>query len=320
MSNVVILGTRDHQSLIGAALANMMDTGTAFAKQVLVRSVRIMLMQYHGALLGNDGQRTAPSFDAASSVNEILMELDKAGPEDCGRRTEELRSALKPLFLQGRRSNTLQIAQVRALQDWAVRTSLDDRPRIIVLEGVEQSAEGTRNSLLKLLEDPPGGTYFMLITEHPARMLPTILSRVRPHHVPPLSVEAKNRILEEKFFTDGNSYLSLEQYVLERSGVDCALLSAQAKRFAESVMSVKPMDRGELDKICGELDGQTRLEYFLKEFQAVVRQKFFSGSIDASLASRVVAVTDDAYWKASLFNQNWKLLVESIYYRLQESR
>ena len=49
------------------------------------------------------------------------------------------------------------------------------------------------NKLLKLLEEPPQGTLFLLVTHHPERLLPTIRSRCQPVAVPPLSREERQR-------------------------------------------------------------------------------------------------------------------------------
>ena len=43
------------------------------------------------------------------------------------------------------------------------------------------------NKLLKLLEEPPQGTLFMLVSHHPERLLPTIRSRCQPVALKPLS-------------------------------------------------------------------------------------------------------------------------------------
>jgi len=49
------------------------------------------------------------------------------------------------------------------------------------------------NKLLKLLEEPPQGTLFLLVSHQPERLLPTIRSRCQPVALKPLSREERQR-------------------------------------------------------------------------------------------------------------------------------
>ena len=320
MSNVVVVGTRDHKSRIEAALVNFAELLTEESRRQLVRTIRIMLLQYHGALLESADQKGSSAFDAASNVDEALMEIESASPGDFPRLAEMVRSVLKPLYAQFKRTVTLSIGQVRSLQEWTMQTSFGNVPRFIILEGVEQSNEGARNSLLKLLEEPPEHTFVMLISEYPARLLPTILSRLQRHHVRPFSEEEKNLLLSTVFFADGAKYRNLEEYILERSGVPCKQITAQGVMFVQSLLEKKVLPREQLDVLCDELDEPIRLEYFLKELQTIVRQRFLEGALTDREASRLVSIVGEAEQKASVFNQSRKLLVESLHYRLLEVR
>ena len=50
----------------------------------------------------------------------------------------------------------------------------------------QESSPEAANALLKLLEEPPGATRFILTTSEPGRILPTIRSRTVPLHLAPL--------------------------------------------------------------------------------------------------------------------------------------
>ncbi|MDR0765917.1 MAG: DNA polymerase III subunit [Odoribacteraceae bacterium] len=55
------------------------------------------------------------------------------------------------------------------------------------------------NKLLKILEEPYPGTLFILLSEQPGAMLPTILSRTQRLHVPPLHPQEIARELERRY-------------------------------------------------------------------------------------------------------------------------
>lgn len=51
--------------------------------------------------------------------------------------------------------------------------------RAIVIDPADDMEKGAVNALLKVLEEPPSGTYFLLVTHQPGRLLPTVRSRCR---------------------------------------------------------------------------------------------------------------------------------------------
>lgn len=73
----------------------------------------------------------------------------------------------------------ISVDQIREMQHrLTTRPTLGSRRAIIVYpaDDLEKSAA---NALLKSLEEPPQGTFFMLIAHRPGRLLPTIRSRCR---------------------------------------------------------------------------------------------------------------------------------------------
>ncbi len=55
------------------------------------------------------------------------------------------------------------------------------------------------NALLKILEEPPAKTVFILVTENPEKLLPTIISRTQILRLPPYNVDELCEILEESY-------------------------------------------------------------------------------------------------------------------------
>lgn len=59
--------------------------------------------------------------------------------------------------------------------------------RVVIIWLPEKMNEVSANKMLKILEEPPEKTLFLLVSEQPERLLPTILSRVQQRHVPRLT-------------------------------------------------------------------------------------------------------------------------------------
>ena len=72
------------------------------------------------------------------------------------------------------------------------------RPRIVHIHDSEAMTISAQNAFLKLLEEPPAATYFLLTAKHTS-LLPTILSRLQ---LSPLTHEEIQAVLNEHTVTD----------------------------------------------------------------------------------------------------------------------
>lgn len=91
---------------------------------------------------------------------------------------------------------SLKIDQIRQIRKNASLKAQEGRYQVFILAGVDQMTAEAANSLLKFLEEPPGHTVFMLLSENPAGLPPTVVSRCQPVMLRRLKDEEINRILE----------------------------------------------------------------------------------------------------------------------------
>ncbi len=70
--------------------------------------------------------------------------------------------------------------------------------RVIIVWLPERMMEPCANKLLKLIEEPPPRTHFLMVSEQPDLVLGTIVSRAQPVHVPPLSEAEISKALRER--------------------------------------------------------------------------------------------------------------------------
>lgn len=73
--------------------------------------------------------------------------------------------------------NEIRIERVRALIEFAQLTSHRQQAKVAVIAPAERMKAPAANALLKTLEEPPPGTYLILVSDQPGRLPPTILSR-----------------------------------------------------------------------------------------------------------------------------------------------
>lgn len=77
-----------------------------------------------------------------------------------------------------RPSNQIRVDDIRALDDFLHLTPHGEgAARVIWIHPADSLNTAAANALLKVLEEPPSYTHFLLLTHQPAKLLPTILSR-----------------------------------------------------------------------------------------------------------------------------------------------
>ena len=75
-------------------------------------------------------------------------------------------------------------------------TAFEARYKIVIIWLPELMHPAAANAVLKLLEEPPPATIFLLVSHAPEQLLPTIISRVQPVVVRPLAEETLTAYLQ----------------------------------------------------------------------------------------------------------------------------
>jgi DNA polymerase-3 subunit delta' len=73
----------------------------------------------------------------------------------------------------------ITVAHIRALIEWATLTSHRGMAKVAVIAPAERMNAAAANALLKTLEEPPPGTYLILVSHQPGRLPATVRSRCR---------------------------------------------------------------------------------------------------------------------------------------------
>ncbi|RKF23401.1 DNA polymerase III subunit delta' [Altericroceibacterium spongiae] len=92
----------------------------------------------------------------------------------------------------------ISVDQIRTMQHRLnTRPTLGSR-RAIIVDPADDMEKSASNALLKSLEEPPVGSYFLLVSHRPGRLLPTIRSRCRILRFPTLSTAEIDNILRRE--------------------------------------------------------------------------------------------------------------------------
>lgn len=75
------------------------------------------------------------------------------------------------------KKRSISVDQIRAMQRRLVTRPTLGARRAVIVDCADQLEKSAVNALLKSLEEPPQGTFFLLVAHQPGRLLPTIRSR-----------------------------------------------------------------------------------------------------------------------------------------------
>jgi len=91
----------------------------------------------------------------------------------------------------------LTVPEIRRTVSFFGSTSGEPGWRIAVVDPADDMNASSANALLKVLEEPPARSLFLIVSHAPGRLLPTIRSRSRRLDIPPLSTHAIAAALRE---------------------------------------------------------------------------------------------------------------------------
>lgn len=92
----------------------------------------------------------------------------------------------------------IPVDEIRALIEMMSRHTYEGGRRVILIEHAEKMNANAQNALLKTLEEPMPGTVFLLLTDAPSLLLPTIVSRCRALKMHPWPDEVIRAVLKRQ--------------------------------------------------------------------------------------------------------------------------
>lgn len=82
----------------------------------------------------------------------------------------------------------ISVFTVRAMIDKMQMSSMSGDWRVVLIDSVDELNTAASNAILKLLEEPPAKTLFLLVVHQLSNVLPTVRSRARVEKMHPLTI------------------------------------------------------------------------------------------------------------------------------------
>ncbi len=145
-----------------------------------------------------------PEYVSKNGKSDDIQDLPYA-TEPCGRcqSCKKILSGNHPDIILTEPSGALiKIGQIRALCNTLSMRPYEARTRVVVINHAQTMNPEAGNALLKMLEEPPGGTIFVLTALQLSDLLPTIVSRCQHIRFNPVSQEGIETFLVGKHGID----------------------------------------------------------------------------------------------------------------------
>ena len=248
-------------------------------------------------------------------------------PDDGG----EGEDSTEPAAARGKRapSREIRVDQIRALQAFVSVATHRGRFRVVLAYPLESLNDVGANALLKMLEEPPPQTVFILLADHLGRIPATIVSRCRKTSIATPTAATAVAWLADRGVADPEAMLALaggaplaalafaddadavtahRQFAgfLARPGIEAALATAEAFGRSPARPPVRWLQQWLADCIAQRLTG--RIRYHPAQSAAIARLAG-AAKLDGliGLADRV-----DAVRRTIDHPLNTRLLLESL--------
>ena len=215
---------------------------------------RTLAEELAGVLLDPAREASTLGTDAVPSASEPQRLLESRTHPDLHVIRRELAAWSDNAQLRERKQMTISIDLLRehiiggrtgdkVVHDApAYRRPVLGHAKVFIIDEAERLDRPGQNALLKTLEEPPPNTTFILVTDRPQRLLPTIHSRCQVLHMAPLDQQAMHGWFEEAGIRDGDRPW-LEQWANGAPG-----MAAQAQQYGLKHW------HDAIDPICDQLD------------------------------------------------------------------
>ena len=217
--DLLILGSRSFSAEIAAAGSAFLRNPSVLSSKILFfRSLRKLQIRF-SPVLAEDDPKIVKNKSALQSLDEKLNDLWALNIDTCEKSYLDNLCALliEEAFVLEKEelSSTIPIGHIRSASSWC-RLAPGGKRKTLVIENADKMKEEARNSLLKLLEEPPPAVSIALTTQRYEAIMPTILSRLRPYRFLKRDVADEKEVIrlvfkdnaDEKLNKNGRSLIS----------------------------------------------------------------------------------------------------------------
>lgn len=327
--NVLIAGPRDCTLEIKASAKTFLKALEENAsyltatRYLFIRSIRKLTARFSPVLYEDDDKasKISPLIENIDSDLEELDTSHELGPaENVAKTVESLVKTCEKLE-DGFMYDAIPVSQIRHISTWA-RYTTDGMKKVVILEHADRMEESARNALLKILEEPPEGTLFILTTERRGAVMQTILSRVRTYTFSDRSSAQQQEVIQRVFHDEAfGQFNSLNAFLTEFLPVPANEIKKLAHDYVGQIIHRERPDTEQIVKASKNFEPRIALKIF---FEAIYENlEILISRTDENNIARATAFVSTfteaakkAYESITLYNITPAAALEALYDRV----
>lgn len=260
------------------------------------------------------GKKTLCSFLAAAALCQSESNVPCGECKSCKMLAANSHPDLCVTALQDKKKS-ISVAQIRQMRDEAFIKPQNATRKVMVIEQAHTLNEQSQNALLKVLEEPPGQTVFILLAENKSALLPTVISRVITLSLTPPPFNAAFDYLKKRNPKVDDEKIR-EALGVMRNNIGKASAQLKKKSFSKAYTAAEEFlrlylfgsNKYELLKITARLDKDRALaNEFLKELKFAISNSLRENVGNSVKMSKLVGLDTLITEKSPLLETNINL-------------
>ncbi len=314
-SDTLLLGYDNFMEEISVARQLIENNDQIYSRYLFLRSVRKLLRRFDPVFYDEKETKFKKVQPLLAFLEETLATIN---PEDLSipiksktldSIAENAEDLVKELNL-----STIPVNQIRKVTFWA-HTSTTESRKVVIIENAEKMNDSARNSMLKILEEPPANCFFIFISSRTGEIIPTIRSRLRSYPLKERTPEEDSRVLSLIFRENSGSFSSISSF-FDSFDPDVEVLSDLASQFLSYYLSdirsedAKSQLKEQLKDVKGE-SFKVFLEKLLEQARSVLPGAVFR---TADKLEKLCRNLNRIWFDFESLNMNPQLLFEYLLY------
>lgn len=311
--DTVLLGHDDFMEEIVLTASLLKESNEFYSRYLFLRAVRKLLHRFNPVFFDDRESRVKKAEPLIREIEEKLSGFNpdlETGIND--RFIDDLVNAASSLSKETNLIN-ISVDYIRKIIFWS-HTTGPEKNKVIIIENCEKMNESARNSMLKILEEPPEKCFFIFLSSNPGEIIQTIRSRLRVYSLRERSPEENRQVIERIFREKDTQLSSVPGFFASRNPAFSETDNA-AEVFTDFFFSMEegPEIKRELKDILKCVDNSTlRLFY---ERVLIHSRKYLTGKEDEFTLYRLSALNSflrTSRYNHETLNMNPELLIESL--------
>ncbi len=321
--NLLIVGPGNRTLEIAAAKTTLLSQNAKntnhveAARYLYLRAVRKLTVRFSSILWKDDDKlsKFAPLIQAIDEDLEVLTP-GRAIPD--GDELSKLLDNIEKNCIKLENSflyDSLPVLQIRNFSEWA-HLSTESGKKVLIIENADSMAESSRNALLKILEEPPQNTMFILTTARRSAMLPTILSRVRTYSFFSRNTEQQQEVIRRVYHYDpvvggGPMPNTINEFLQTYFPISPETVRYNAELFFKDIAAAHVPNIPSIVSVCGNFEPRDLLKIFM-ETLIEMQRPLLKSACGCEVSHRCVEEIRNAYNNVGIYNQNPAACLEEL--------